>query len=74
MQSSGGKIPVSHCPGENFMGGEIIRVVVFQGRIMQGQLSGGKSAEGIFLEDFMEGNCPRGQLFKGDLPLIERYC
>lgn len=40
---------------------------------MQGQLSGGKSAEGILLGDFMEGNCPRGQLFRGDLPLIERF-
>lgn len=25
MQSSGGKIPVSHCPGENFMGGNYPR-------------------------------------------------
>lgn len=41
---------------------------------MQGQLSGGKSAEGIFLGDFMDGNCPRGQLFRWDLPLIERHC
>ena len=40
---------------------------------MQGQLSGCKSAEGILLGDFMEGNCPRGQLFRGDLPLIERF-